>query len=164
MHSTIRAILRDRRAARAAAVSIFETLKNMRENRSDRTSRFAAAHLVKCDTRGEVKFSGGGEEHLRMTIAKLSPEEVQSRLQELGNWSLVDNKLHREYKFATFIDAFGFMTSVALVAEAQNHHPEWSNVYNRVVINLTTHDAGGLSARDFLLARTIDQLAAGRVG
>jgi 4a-hydroxytetrahydrobiopterin dehydratase len=98
-----------------------------------------------------------------MTTAKLSPEELQARIQELNGWSIENNRLHREYRFATFIEAFGFMASVALVAEAQNHHPEWSNVYNKVSIDLTTHDAGGLSARDFSLARTIEQLAAGRV-
>jgi 4a-hydroxytetrahydrobiopterin dehydratase len=98
-----------------------------------------------------------------MSTAKLTPDEIAARLQELSGWTVQENRLHREFQFATFVEAFGFMASVALVAEAQNHHPEWFNVYNRVVFDLTSHDAGGLSARDFSLARAIEGLAAGRV-
>jgi 4a-hydroxytetrahydrobiopterin dehydratase len=70
----------------------------------------------------------------------------------------VEGKLHRELRFADFVEAFGFMSRVALVAEAMGHHPEWRNVWNRVVIDLTTHDTGGLSTLDVELARRIDQL------
>jgi 4a-hydroxytetrahydrobiopterin dehydratase len=94
-----------------------------------------------------------------MSISKLSSTEISARLQKLEGWSLQHGKLHREYKFAGFVDAFGFMTSVALVAEARNHHPEWFNVYNRVIIDLTTHDVGGISERDFALADEMERLA-----
>ena len=72
-----------------------------------------------------------------------------------------EGRLHREFEFAGFVEAFGFMSRVALLAEKMDHHPNWSNVYNRVVIDLSTHDVGGLSARDFELAGRIDQLLAG---
>lgn len=93
------------------------------------------------------------------TLAKLTAAELQQALPTLASWSLVNGKLHKAFQFASFIEAFGFMTKVALVAEAMNHHPEWSNVYNRVTIDLTTHDAGGISARDFELAAKMDSLA-----
>lgn len=91
-------------------------------------------------------------------IRKLSEEEVASGLAERSAWALVGGKLHREFAFPDFVQAFSFMTRVALVAERMDHHPEWSNVYNRVVIELTTHDCKGLSERDFALARAIDAL------
>lgn len=76
-----------------------------------------------------------------------------------GNaWLIKAKKLHREFKFPDFVAAFGFMNQVALLAERANHHPEWSNVYNKVVINLTTHEAGGISKRDFELAHEISAL------
>ena len=90
---------------------------------------------------------------------KLSESEIQSALRERSGWTVVNGKLHREYKFEDFVHAFGFMTCAALSAEAMNHHPEWFNVYNRLTIDLTTHDAGGLSARDLRLAATIEDLA-----
>lgn len=89
---------------------------------------------------------------------KLSEAEVQRRLAEVPGWALVEGKLQKQFQFASFVQAFGFMTRVALVAEALNHHPDWSNVYNRVTIALTTHDVGGLSALDFTLAKRIDEL------
>jgi 4a-hydroxytetrahydrobiopterin dehydratase len=95
-------------------------------------------------------------------IAKLSTEVVASRVAGMAGWSVKDDKLHREYKFADFVEAFGFMASCALVAQAADHHPEWFNVWNRVVVDLTTHDAGGISERDFALAGAMDKLAAGR--
>ena len=93
-----------------------------------------------------------------MATPKLSPDEVRDRLQTLEHWSLQDGKLHREIAFDDFIQAFGFMARVALVAETMAHHPDWSNVYNRVTIDLTTHDAGGISQKDFDLATKIDHL------
>jgi 4a-hydroxytetrahydrobiopterin dehydratase len=72
---------------------------------------------------------------------------------------VVDAKLERRLRFADFQTAFGFMTSVALAAEQMNHHPEWFNVYNRVLIQLTTHDAAGITAKDFQLAERVDALA-----
>jgi len=77
-------------------------------------------------------------------------------------WEVVDGKLHRELRFKDFVDAFGFMTSLALRAEAKNHHPEWFNVYSRVVIDLSTHDAGGITALDFELAAAANELASQR--
>lgn len=73
-------------------------------------------------------------------------------------WSIQDEMLHREFKFTDFLDAFAFMTKVAMLAEKANHHPQWSNVYNQVVINLTTHEAAGLTKRDFELAQKISKL------
>ncbi len=96
-----------------------------------------------------------------MTVVPLTAEQISALAGELPQWSLVDGKLHRELRFADFNEAFGFMTRVALIAEAMGHHPEWSNVWNRVVIDLTTHDAGGLSTLDVSLAQRIEQLASG---
>ena len=74
-------------------------------------------------------------------------------------WRLQENALEVEWVFKDFAQAMGFMNAVAEVAERMNHHPEWSNVYNRVTVRLTTHDAGGLTAQDFALAREMDDLA-----
>jgi len=90
---------------------------------------------------------------------KLSETEVQARLSELPGWELGEEKLHKTFRFASFVQAFGFMASVALVAEAMNHHPDWTNVYNRVTFALNTHDVGGISALDFTLAKRIEELA-----
>ena len=93
-----------------------------------------------------------------MTGKPLSAVEIQNRVSELADWDLDDDKLCRRFVFADFSEAFGFMSRVALAAEAMNHHPEWSNVWNRVDIALTTHDAGGLSNLDFELAGRINRL------
>ena len=89
---------------------------------------------------------------------KLSEEEVQERLKSLPNWSLTQGKIRRELEFPNFVEAFGFMSRLALVAEKMDHHPNWSNVYNRVVIELETHDAGGLTELDFELASVAEAL------
>jgi 4a-hydroxytetrahydrobiopterin dehydratase len=89
---------------------------------------------------------------------KLNAAEIRSKLSQIPGWTLKDGKLHREILFASFVEAFGFMASLALVAEAHNHHPEWFNVYNRVVIDLSTHDAGGLTVLDFELAAAANGL------
>jgi len=94
-----------------------------------------------------------------MSITKLSPNELDAALSELGSWSLQHDKLHRQFQFASFVEAFGFMSSVALVAESMGHHPEWFNVYNRVTVDLTTHDAGGITMKDVELARRMNELA-----
>ena len=86
----------------------------------------------------------------------LSAGEIASRLDVLPGWTCSGDALRREFVFADFVQAFAFMTRVALVAEKHDHHPEWSNVYNRVSITLTTHDAGGLTAKDVALARAAD--------
>jgi 4a-hydroxytetrahydrobiopterin dehydratase len=95
-----------------------------------------------------------------MAAIPLSAEQLEALPQHLPPWSLVNGKLRRELRFADFVAAFGFMTQVALAAEAMGHHPEWSNVWNRVVVELTTHDTGGLSDLDLRLAQRIDQIAA----
>jgi 4a-hydroxytetrahydrobiopterin dehydratase len=95
-----------------------------------------------------------------MPIARLTDAECAALLSELPGWSLRGDGLaiEREFKFADFNAAFGFMTRVAIHADKADHHPEWYNVYNRVQITLTTHDAGGLSARDAAMARWIESL------
>ena len=92
-------------------------------------------------------------------LRKLGQDEVRSKLKELPGWTLCSGKLRRELTFDGFVGAFGFMASVALVAESMNHHPEWSNVYNRVVIDLATHDIDGISERDFALAQAVNRLS-----
>jgi 4a-hydroxytetrahydrobiopterin dehydratase len=92
-------------------------------------------------------------------VQALSPEAIEAHLQQLSGWSVVNGKLHRELTFQNFVEAFGFMTKVALVAESADHHPEWRNVYRNVVIDLATHAAGdAISARDIELAQKINQL------
>ena len=94
-----------------------------------------------------------------MARAKLDEAAVRGRLSELDGWELAGGKLHRELAFKDFVTAFGFMTRVALLAEKADHHPEWSNVYGKVTIDLVTHDAGGITDRDFALAKAIDAAA-----
>lgn len=93
-----------------------------------------------------------------MAAKPLTPAQIAALGGELPAWTLRQGKLHRELRFADFSAAFGFMARVALAAEALGHHPEWCNVWNRVTINLTTHDTGGLSDLDVELARRIDAL------
>ncbi len=90
---------------------------------------------------------------------KLDETEIASRLPEIDGWSYTDGSLHREFGFDHFVAAFGFMASVALLAEKLDHHPNWSNVYNRVTIDLNTHDAGGVTDFDFSLAQQINEIA-----
>ncbi|HEX7063362.1 MAG TPA: 4a-hydroxytetrahydrobiopterin dehydratase [Woeseiaceae bacterium] len=89
---------------------------------------------------------------------KLSDTDIEQRLRELDGWSLADGKLVREFKFEDFVGAFGFMTRAAMHAEKMDHHPEWSNVYNKVRVQLVTHSAGGLTELDFTLAKQLDEL------
>lgn len=88
----------------------------------------------------------------------LSRDAIQQELQTLDGWELANEKLHKEFEFDDFVSAFGFLAKIALHAERANHHPEIYNVYNQVTIDLTTHDAGGISDRDVQMARTIDGL------
>ena len=90
---------------------------------------------------------------------KLSDSEIQNRLASLPGWSIKAGKLHRDFQFADFVAAFGFMSRVALVAEKRDHHPEWFNVYNKVSVDLTTHDEGGISDKDVDLAKAMEALA-----
>lgn len=97
-------------------------------------------------------------------VAKLTPEDRQAALRELSGWREVADRdaIARSFTFPSFGEAWAFMTRVALMAEKMDHHPEWFNVYNRVDVTLSTHDAGGLSERDLRLARFIDRAAGGR--
>lgn len=95
-----------------------------------------------------------------MARTRLEPSEIQSALRELDGWSLSADKLQRTFQFADFSAAWGFMSRVALAAEAMNHHPEWFNVWNKVRIDLATHDAGGITVLDVELARRINACAA----
>ena len=93
-------------------------------------------------------------------MEKSTAEEIQIELRgTLKSWKLEKEQLVREYKFKDFIEAFGFMTKVALLAQQSNHHPEWSNVYNKVKICLTTHDAGGITEKDLRLALEIESVS-----
>ena len=96
-----------------------------------------------------------------MAVPQLTATERKEALGALPEWSLRADglALEREFRFKTFSEAWAFMSRVALLAEKHDHHPEWSNVYNRVAITLTTHDAGGLSERDVKMARAIDKVA-----
>ena len=90
---------------------------------------------------------------------RLTESEIRAALGALPEWSLLGGKLHREYRFAGFIHAFGFMATAAIAVEAMGHHPEWSNVWNRVTVDLTTHDAGGVTAKDVALAEKLEAIA-----
>lgn len=90
---------------------------------------------------------------------KLTEAELRSALNGLEGWTMAQGKLHREYQFADFVHAFGFMATAAIAIEKMNHHPEWRNVWNKVVVDLTTHDAGGISAKDVELAKLLDGFA-----
>jgi 4a-hydroxytetrahydrobiopterin dehydratase len=90
---------------------------------------------------------------------KLTDSEIREALGSLPDWSVEKGKLHRQFQFKNFVEAFGFMTSAALVAESMNHHPEWSNVYHKVVVDLVTHSLGGISSFDVELARMMETLA-----
>jgi 4a-hydroxytetrahydrobiopterin dehydratase len=97
-----------------------------------------------------------------MATRKLDTDEIARLLAQLPGWTVEGGKLHREYRFTNFVEAFGVMTSAALVAERMNHHPEWFNVWNTVRVDLTTHDAGGITAKDFELAEAMERIAAGK--
>jgi 4a-hydroxytetrahydrobiopterin dehydratase len=104
-----------------------------------------------------------GDEIMRTAPDLLEAEVLEVALRALEDWTLRDGKLHRSFEFRDFVEAFGFMAEVALVAERSDHHPEWSNVYKRVTVDLTTHEADGITTRDLDLARAMDRLAARRL-
>ena len=90
---------------------------------------------------------------------RLSDDQIGNALKELEAWTMENGKLNREFKFANFVEAFGFMTSAAIEAEKMDHHPEWFNVYSKVSVQLVTHEAGGVTELDFDLARKMNALA-----
>jgi 4a-hydroxytetrahydrobiopterin dehydratase len=93
---------------------------------------------------------------------KLAPADIAARLPSLPGWTLEAGKLHKAFTFKDFVEAWSFMSASALVAEAMGHHPDWSNVWNRVTVDLSTHDAGGLTTLDFELAARMEALAGRR--
>ena len=90
---------------------------------------------------------------------RLSQTDIDEELKNLAGWSVVNEKLHKEFQFDSFNQAFGFMTRAAMEIEKMNHHPEWFNVYNKITIELTTHDAGGITKNDVNLAKILNSLA-----
>lgn len=90
---------------------------------------------------------------------KLSPTDLQQKMNEINSWSIQDEKLFKKFNFKDFNEAFAFMTRVALYADKHDHHPEWFNVYNRVEVYLTTHDAKGISQKDISLAKFMDGIS-----
>ncbi len=92
-------------------------------------------------------------------MTRLSQEDIDEELKSLQGWSVINEKLHKEFLFDNFNQAFGFMTRSAMEIEKMNHHPEWFNAYNRIVIELTTHDAGGITKNDVNLAKILNSLA-----
>lgn len=91
---------------------------------------------------------------------KLDRAQINQRLKSLDGWTLQDQAIVKQFKFKDFTTAFGFMTRVAVEAERLNHHPDWCNVYNKVTVTVSSHEAGGLTAVDFELAAAMDRLAA----
>jgi 4a-hydroxytetrahydrobiopterin dehydratase len=94
-----------------------------------------------------------------MARTKLNDTELTAALANLAGWSVVNGKLHKDYRFPDFVHAFGFMATAAIAIEAMNHHPEWFNVWNQVRVDLTTHDAGGITQNDVDLAKKLDSIA-----
>ena len=90
---------------------------------------------------------------------RLSQTDIDEELKNLPGWNVVNEKLHKEFQFDSFNQAFGFMTRAAMEIEKMNHHPEWFNVYNKITIELTTHDAGGITKNDVNLAKILNSLA-----
>lgn len=93
-----------------------------------------------------------------MTLIRATDQQIKAFTLQFEHWSIQNHKLHRVFLFADFVQAFGFMTEVALMAERMNHHPEWFNVYKQVVVDLTTHEVSGISVRDFELAQAMESI------
>ena len=91
-------------------------------------------------------------------MIRLSSEKISEEMKNLPGWSVKNEKLHKEFQFGDFNQAFGFMTRAAMRIEQMNHHPEWFNVYNRITVDLTTHDAGGITQNDIDLAKILNSL------
>lgn len=93
-----------------------------------------------------------------MGIARMAEGDIRDALGRLDGWSVKDGKLHKQYEFDSFNKAFGFMSRASMEIEKMNHHPEWCNVYSRLTVDLTTHDAGGITENDVRLAGILDSL------
>ncbi|OLB90634.1 MAG: 4a-hydroxytetrahydrobiopterin dehydratase [Thaumarchaeota archaeon 13_1_40CM_38_12] len=94
-----------------------------------------------------------------MVPEKLSDEQIRKELSDIPGWNVMNGKLHKDFVFKDFIDAFGFMSRAAIHIEKMNHHPEWFNVYNKIKVDLVTHDAGGITQNDINLAKILNSLA-----
>jgi len=93
-----------------------------------------------------------------MGLERLSEDQINASLREIDGWTIKNGKLHKDFAFDDFIEAFGFMTKASLHIEKMNHHPEWFNVYNKLSVDLTTHDAGGITQNDITLAKLLNSL------
>ena len=91
-------------------------------------------------------------------MIRLSESEIDEELKKITGWNVKEDKLHKEFQFDNFNQAFGFMTRAAMEIEKMNHHPEWFNVYNRITVDLTTHEAGGITNNDVNLAKILNSL------
>ena len=91
-------------------------------------------------------------------MMRLSSEQISEQLKNIPGWSVKEEKLHKDFEFESFNQAFGFMTRAAMEIEKMNHHPEWFNVYNKITVDLTTHDAGGITENDMGLAKILNSL------
>lgn len=109
--------------------------------------------------RGRAVSASAQHYNVLMARQKLTDSELAS-LEQASEWRVKDAKLHRDFKFADFPHAFGFMSTAAIYIEKMDHHPEWLNVYNRVSVDLTTHDSGGITSKDVELAKLLDTIAA----
>jgi len=94
-------------------------------------------------------------------MEKLTESQIQEKLKSIDGWEYHDNAIQTTFEFKDFKDAFSVMTRIAFEAELQQHHPDWSNVYNKLQISLNTHDAGGVTQKDFTLAKTIEEIVDG---
>jgi 4a-hydroxytetrahydrobiopterin dehydratase len=93
-----------------------------------------------------------------MVLTQLPHKEIEKHLKDLSGWAVIEGKLHKEFIFDDFSQAFDFMTRAVSHIDKMNHHPEWFNVYNKVIVDLTTHDAGGITDNDIKLAKTLNSL------
>jgi 4a-hydroxytetrahydrobiopterin dehydratase len=134
---------------------LLRELADLRSALSDHLSELTAARMDLTTLRERLPAPA---QEVAPAAARLSEAQIRQLQHERPLWAVADGRLQREFRFRDFVDAFAFMTRVALIAEAIGHHPDWSNVYNRVLITLTTHDAGGLTDLDVQMARRIDAL------
>ena len=136
---------------------LLRELADLRSALSDHLSELTAARMDLTTLRERLPAPA---QEVAPAAARLSEAQIRQLQHERPLWAVADGRLQREFRFSDFVDAFAFMTRVALIAEAMGHHPDWSNVYNRVMITLTTHDAGGLTDLDVQLAQRIDAILA----
>jgi len=115
---------------------------------------------VPCAATLSVPSAAKASKTIAATLLICCLELAFPALSSLSGWAITQHKIHKDYKFADFVHAFGFMATSAMAIEKMNHHPEWFNVYNKVIIDLSTHDAGGVTAKDVELAKLLDSVAA----